>query len=652
MNKTTINLLEYDKIKERLAEFAVSDFGKKMAVELQPSLDIRVIEQNLLETTEAGALVNQSSSVPLHSLTGIPNILDKLSKGLILEKEELLTVADFLRDGRRLKRFMKEKEYTAPIVSSYAFSICELDDIGEEIEKCIRNGRVDDKASPELAKIRKKISVVDGRLKSKLDSILKSPVYRMYLQDSIVSVRDGRYVIPVKSEYRRNVKGSVIDYSASGSTVFIEPGDISKLQDELKLLKIQEEKELYRIVSYLTGLVEMCQREISTNVEVMAQYDFAFAKAKYSRAINGNTVKLNNRNYIEIRKARHPLIVQYAVPLDFTIGDTYRAFIITGPNTGGKTVALKTIGLLTMMVQSGLRAPVEEESEFAVFADILADIGDGQSIEQSLSSFSAHIKNIKSIIDCADEHTLVLLDELGAGTDPGEGMGLAISILDTLYDKGATVLATTHYSEIKEYAKNKNGFENGCMEFDINTLKPLYKLKIGKPGESNAFLIALRLGVNRNIIERAHEITYKEKKAYTETFNQTGNNVMKDTEISDFHIKQLTRLKAIEESNNKIKKQKIEHSFKLGDCVFIKNIRKTGIVYELENSKGEVGVMYKKKKMKINKKRLSLHIDAKDLYPENYDMDIVFESKEDRKKRHLMSRKHVDGLVIELPDSD
>lgn len=651
MNRTTINLLEYDKIKERLAEFAVSVLGKKMALELQPSIDLRIIAQNLLETTEARALVNLSSAVPLHSLTGIPNILDKLSKGIVLETEELSAIAVFLRDGGRLKRFMKEKAYTALVVSTYALSICELDDISEEIEKCIRNGRVDEKASPELAKIRKKMSVIDSRIKSKLESILKSPVYRTYLQDSIVSIRDGRYVIPVKSECRRNVKGSIIDSSISGSTVFIEPGDISKLQDELKLVKVQEEKELYRILSYLTGLVERRQSEISTNVEVMAQYDFALAKAKYSRAINGNTVKLNNRNYIKITGARHPLIGQCAVPLDFTIGDDYRAFIITGPNTGGKTVALKTIGLLTMMVQSGLHVPLEEESELAIFADVLADIGDGQSIEQSLSSFSAHIRNIKSIIDCADEHTLVLLDELGAGTDPGEGMGLAISILDTLYDKGATVLATTHYSEIKEYAKNKNGFENGCMEFDINTLQPLYKLKIGKPGESNAFLIALRLGVDRNIIERAHEITYKEKKVYTEIF-KTGTEIMKDTEVRDFHNQQLIRLKGIDETNKKIEKQKKEPSFKIGDCVFIKSIGKTGIVYELENSKGEVGVMYKQKKMKINKKRLSLHIEAKDLYPENYDMDIVFESKEVRKKRHLMNRKHVDGLVIELHDSD
>jgi len=415
------------------------------------------------------------------------------------------------------------------------------------------------------------------------------------------------------------------------------------------MLKIQEENEVYRILSGLTALVETYQREISINMETMAQYDFAFAKAKYSRAMEGNTVKLNTGNYISIFGAKHPLIGPSAVPLDFTIGKDYRAFIITGPNTGGKTVALKTIGLLTMMVQSGLHVPVQEGSEFAVFTDIMADIGDGQSIEQSLSSFSSHIRNIKSIIDYAHSKTLVILDELGAGTDPGEGTGLAVSILETLYDKGATIVATTHFSEIKEFAKNKKGFKNGCMDFDINTLKPLYRLIIGKPGKSNAFLIALRLGIAGNIIERAHEVTYREKKVYGgELFGEHGPVVKEDIKDTEDTKNTKEDKKTLEYHREKLTGPKgREPMFNIGDCVLIKKLGKTGIVYETENSRGEVGVMYKKKKMKINHKKLSLYIEAKELYPEDYDMDIVFESKENRKKRHQMSKKHVKGLVIE-----
>lgn len=650
MNQETISLLEYDKIKERLAEFALSPLGKKMAADLTPSLDLRVIENGLAETTESTLLVRQSSGIPLHSLEGIPEILGKLEKGFVLEVEELSALAGFLKDGKKLKRYMQERTYIAPRVTSYAFSISELEDVREEIERSVRNGMVDDQASAELARIRRRISGAEGKIKSKLESMLKSPALRAYLQDSLVGYKNGRYVIPVKSEYRKQVKGSVVDCSASGSTVFIEPEEVGLLHHELNLYKALEEKEIYRILAQLTELAGSYQRELSVNVEVMAQYDFALAKAKYSLAIQGNPVKLNQRGYIAVRGARHPLIAGSAVPLDFTIGEEYRAFIITGPNTGGKTVALKTIGLLTMMAQSGLHVPVEAGSELALFADVLADIGDGQSIEQSLSSFSAHMKNIKNIIACADTRTLVLLDELGAGTDPGEGMGLAVSILERIFDQGATIVATTHYSEIKDFARETKGFENGSMEFDIQTLKPLFKLKIGEPGQSNAFLIALRLGVDKKVVERAHEITYKEKKAYSEHPADHAGQLAGEREPGAAHREQLVKMQEIDEGMKKAEKHlaKKKASFQLGDGVLVKTLGKRGVVYELENSKGEVGVMVQGKKMKVNQKRLVLDIAAQDLYPENYDLDIVFESKENRKKRHLMRRKHQEGLVLEL----
>lgn len=647
MNINTTNILEYNKIKETLKNYALSETAKEMIDRLEPYADINLIERHLKETTEARAIINRSSSVPLHGLTGIKNIKEKLGKVGNLFPEEFEIICGLLREGRRLKRFMETKSDIAPIVSTYALSIYELEDISDEIERCIYRGRVEDKASSELSRLRKKITILEDRIKSKLDAVLKNSKYRDYLQDNLVSLRNGRYVIPVKSQYKNNINGSIHDMSTSGSTVFIEPEEVKKAQDELNLLRIEEEREVYRILSALTVMVEERQRELSINIETMSYYDFLFAKAKYSKAIDGRVAGLNNRNYININNGRHPLLGRNAVPLDFSIGDDYRSLVITGPNTGGKTVVLKTVGLLTMMIQSGLHVPVEEGSEFAVFADILADIGDGQSIEQSLSTFSSHIKNIISIINCADAHTLVIMDEIGAGTDPGEGMGIATAVLEELYKKGATILATTHYSEIKDFAEITPGFKNGCMEFDINTLKPMYKLKIGKVGESNALFIALRLGMNKSLIERAHEITYKEMKHYDEYKPETANYTKSEDAALKQHEKALEKLKSAEKVNKTSEKQKAKPKFNIGDCVYINTMDRTGIVCELENNRGEIGVMVMKQKFKINHKRLTLYIEGEELYPEDYDFDIIFESKDNRKKNKIMSKKHVEGIKIE-----
>lgn len=647
-----MELLEYPKIKETLKSYAISDLGRDMAERLEPYVDINLIEKYMNETSEARAIVNISSSIPIHSLRGIENVKQKLGKDIILSPGELDIIAGLLRDAKKLKKFMEDKEYAAPIISQYAQSIYELNDLREEIERCILYGRVDDRSSSKLFKIRKKIVILEDRIKSKLDNVLKNERYKSYIQDAIVSERNGRYVIPIKSEYKKNIVGDIHDKSSSGSTVFIEPEEVKKAQNELNIWRIEEEKEVYIILSTLTNIVEGYNREMSINIETMAYYDFIFAKGKYSKAMDARGVKLNTKNYINIKQGKHPIVGKSAVPLDFVVGEDYRAVVITGPNTGGKTVALKTVGLLTMMVQSGLNVPVGENSEFAVFADILADIGDGQSIEQSLSTFSSHIKNIVSILGCADKYTLVIIDEIGSGTDPGEGMGLAVSVLEEIYDKGSIMLATTHYSEIKDFAKNHEGFINGSMEFDINTLKPLYKLNIGKAGESNAFLIALRLGMDNKIIERAHEITYKEKKDYSKYKWEKKEVILQPLEATKIHEEQIEKLKKAEIKNNKGEKQKTEHKFKLGDCVYISFMGRTGIICELQNSKGEYGVMVMKKKLKINQKRLSLYIQNNELYPEDYDFDIVFDTKENRKNKKILSKGHVDGVKVIVKKGD
>ncbi|MDF2881384.1 MAG: hypothetical protein K0R54_1941 [Clostridiaceae bacterium] len=652
LNKNTIEVLEFDEIKETLKGYALSDMAKDMMDKLEPYIDVNVIERYMKETDEARVILNRSSSIPLHSLTGIKNIKDKLGKAMNLLPEELESIWGLLREGKKLKRFMMNKENEAPTISTYALSLYELDDIADEIERRIAQGRVIDKASTELSRIRKKIAIMEDRVKNKLESVLKNPKYRDYLQDNLVSMRNGRYVIPIKSQYKNVLNGNIHDSSSSGSTVFIEPSEVKKAQDELNILRIAEEKEVYKILSALTAMVENNERELSINIETMAYYDFIFAKAKYSKAIDGRSVKFNRDNRISINKGTHPLLGRNAVPLDFNIGEDYRALVITGPNTGGKTVALKTVALLTMMAQSGLHVPVGEGSEFAVFVDILVDIGDGQSIEQNLSTFSSHIKNIISIMECSDKYTLVIVDEIGAGTDPGEGMGIATAVLEEVYKRGATIIATTHYSEIKDFAEKTEGFKNGCMEFDVNLLKPTYKLKIGKAGESNAFLIALRLGINKEIIERAHEITYKEKKKYLDYNSEIIEKSIVDMNAINNHEEGIKKLQASEKNKKIAEKQKEEPRFKLGDNVYVSTMGRTGIVCELENSKGDLGVMVMQKKFIINHKRLSLYIETKELYPEDYDFDIVFETKENRKKNHIMSKRHVEGLKIERNEDE
>ncbi len=649
MNKKTIELLEYDKIKEILKGFALSELAKEQIDKLEPYIDINQIEKLMKETTEARAIVDINSSIPIHSLVGINNIKQKISKGIVLSPEDLDSVAGLLREIKKLKRFMADKEHIAPTISTYALSTFELDDLREEIERCIVHGRVDDKASSELSRVRKKITILEERIKSRLEGILRNEKYKNYIQDGLISTRNGRYVIPVKNEYRKNIEGSIHDMSGSGSTAFIEPAEVKKYQDELNVHIIEEEKEIYKILSTLTAMIENREREMNINIETMCYYDFIFARGKYSKNINGKAVKFNTDNYINIKKGKHPLIGASAVPLDFIAGKEYKGVIITGPNTGGKTVALKTVGLLTMMAQSGIHVPVEDGSEFAVFADVLVDIGDGQSIEQSLSTFSSHIKNIISILNTANKYSLVIMDEIGAGTDPGEGMGIAISVLEELYRKDATILATTHYSEIKDFALNHEGFVNGCMEFDINTLKPLYRLNIGKPGESNAFLIALRLGMDKNIIERAHEVTYREQKAY-DYKNEDIKEIIEDKKASSANKQQLEKFEEVKKLNKVSEKQKIEPKFNIGDSVHVSFMNRTGIIYESENSKGEYGVLVMKKKLKINKKRLSLHVAKDELYPEDYDFNIIFESKENRKKKKTMDKKHIKGIEIELKE--
>ncbi|MFB3166356.1 endonuclease MutS2 [Neobacillus sp. 179-C4.2 HS] len=642
MNTHTFKVLEVQEIKQKIAEFALTNEGKEKIYNLAPSTHLKQIEAWLDEVSEAVEILKKSSSVPVHGLGGMEQILAKLNKGTALRPDQLSKLYDFLDCCGKMRRFMKDKEYYAPRVSSYVAAIDELPDLAEEIIRCIRNGRVDDYASKELLKIRKQIAIHEDRLNEKTMQLIRSNKYKTFLQENVISQRDGRYVIPIKKEYRNKIKGSVLDTSASGSTLYIEPEEIAVYQEQLTWLLVDEDVEVQKVLTYLTGLVEEKEQQIRIAIETMVHYDFLFAKAKYSRSINGAKIKVNDEKQIKLLQAKHPLLGDKAVPLSLEMMEGKSALVITGPNTGGKTVSIKTVGLLTLMVQCGLHIPASEESNLSIFQRILVDIGDGQSITENLSTFSSRIVNIIEILKDTNDESLVLLDELGSGTDPGEGMGLATAILEQLYHKGSVLLATTHYSEIKEFAEEHPGFINGSMEFDIESLSPTYRLIIGRGGESQAFAIALKLGIHPKIIERAHLITYKEMKTYEN--KETDSWKQKELEKQVIVNKYKNRKKAVVNPDVNI----IQYS--QGDNVRVSPTNEFGIVYSGPDQLGNYIVQVKGEKIAINHKRIKLYIAAEELYPVDYDFDIIFESKENRKKSKILTKRHDGEIIIDHTD--
>ncbi|MFZ7944396.1 endonuclease MutS2 [Neobacillus sp. 19] len=641
MNQHTFTTLEFQKIKDIIATFTLTKEGKEKIESLTPSTNKKQIEAWLDEVTEAATILKKSASVPVHGLDGMESLLNNMNKGVVLRADQLAKLSDFLDCCGKMRRYMKDKTYFAPRVSSYVDAIDELPELAAEIIRCIRNSRVDDYASKELLKIRKQIGIQEERLKDKTLQLIRSNKYKAYLQEQVVSQRNGRYVIPIKKEYRNKIKGTVLDTSASGSTFFIEPEEIAQYQDQVTWLLADEEAEVQKVLGYLTGLVEDKEQQISLAIETMVHYDFLFAKAKYSRSINGSKVRLNESGELELIQARHPLLGEKAIPLTFKMEEGHRALVITGPNTGGKTVTIKTVGLLILMVQCGLHIPASEESCLSIFERILVDIGDGQSITENLSTFSSRIVNIIDILKETNHRTLTLLDELGSGTDPGEGMGLATAILETLYEKGAVILATTHYSEIKDFAEAHPGFINGSMEFDLTTLSPTYRLTIGSGGESQAFAIALKLGIHPKIIERAHHITYKEEKQYT-------------TEITDvWKIRDLEKQVIINKYQHRKRAQNTElrvPTYHQGDNVKISPANEFGIIYTGPDQQGNYIVQIHGEKVSVNHKRITLYITAHELYPEDYDFDIIFQSKENRKKSKLLSKRHDETITIDYKE--
>ena len=508
MNQKALETLEYKKIIAQLKREMGSAASAKLADELTPLTSEKIIKEELRSTTEAVDLIVRKGPLPTGGLYDIREALLLAKKGGSLTMRQLLEVQNVLGISSEVVAFMHddalpELKYIGEMVDL----IVEFTALEKEISRCIlTEDEMADNASPKLKDIRRSIHQQNQAIKNKLSRIITSSSNKTYLQDAIVTMRDGRYVIPVKQEYRSFFPGMVHDQSKGGATLFIEPQGVVELNNKLRELEVEEQLEIARILAELSSRVAEHYREIRSNLELLTKLDFIMAKGKLSCKMHASEPKIDIDGELRLISARHPLIeYKKAVPVDIRIGGDYRTLIITGPNTGGKTVSLKTAGLLVMMAQSGLHIPASHASTLPIFGEVFADIGDEQSIEQSLSTFSSHMKNIVSIIDKASYDSLVLVDELGAGTDPTEGAALAIAILERFYDSGALTMATTHYNELKKYALATSGVENAAMEFDVETLTPTYRLLIGVPGKSNAFEISKKLGLSESVIERASE---------------------------------------------------------------------------------------------------------------------------------------------------
>ncbi|PED06195.1 endonuclease MutS2 [Bacillus pseudomycoides] len=615
MNKMTFEKLQYNELKEIVKSYCVSGLGKQLLNKLEPSTSIKVVKNRLNETTEARAILDAEGHVPFFGISNIDSTIQKLEKGMILDPTELVSVSDFLRGCRKVKKFMLDKEFFAPVLASYANSMSEFKSVEEEINFSIKGNSIDSAASKELKRIRNNIDSVEGKIKERLSKFLNSSANKKYIQEFFISKKDDRYTIPVKASYKNQVAGTIVEVSSKGSTVFIEPNTVTKLNVELASLKAEEAMEEYQILATLSGMILEDIYNIKINMELISQYDMVFAKAKFSKHIGGIEPKLNDYGYVKLVHCKHPLLAGEVVPLHFEIGRNYRSLIITGPNAGGKTIVLKTIGLLTLATMSGLHIAGDKETEIAVFENIFVDIGDNQSIENALSTFSSHMKNLSEIMRVSNNNTLLLFDEIGSGTEPNEGAALAISILEEFYYMGCTTVATTHYGEIKRFSEMHNDFMNAAMQFNSETLEPMYKLMIGKSGESNALWISRKMNVRENVLQRAKG--YMENKEY--------------------------RLERVNESRlrkPKIVKEKAEEKdeYKKGDRVKLLDYDDFGIVYKEKDNFFNIVVFYNAQFIEVNVKRISLEVQAKELYPEGYDLDTLFVDYKERKMQHDIER--------------
>lgn len=623
--------IEFDKIKEMWINLATTECAKEKIREVSFYLDEDELRKQLRDTTNSRNLIEKLGTPPLQNLTEIKDIMVIAEKGDCLTPYQLERVETILSVIRRLKEYLSRgKMYDNPL-AYYEENLDALEELREEIVRQIRGGMVDDYASKELLKIRNQIVKCEEQMKQKAEQIMRSN--KEYMADNYCTQRNGRVCVPVKKEYKLKISGSVIDKSATGNTLFIEPTNVAKYYEELQVLRISEENEVYRILYTLTAMVATTIDIMNENIKTVEKLDFILSKGKLSIDLDAVEPSINTERRIILKDARHPLMdKRINVPLQFKIGEGIRGVIITGPNTGGKTVAIKTVMLNCMMAQCGLHVTCKG-ADICMNNAYLCDIGDGQNIAENLSTFSSHIKNVLQVLSEANKDSLVIMDELGSGTDPTEGMGIAISILEELRKSDAIFLVTTHYPEVKEYADKSQEIMNARMTFDKETLKPTYQMVLGEAGESCAFYIADRLGMPNEMLRTAIKAAYGEGAIDAYSF-QKEDSVIKKWKSN--RISKSRKSKGNEELRNK---------YKIGDSVMVYPDKKIGIVCESINEKGVLRVQLPGKKIWINHKRVKLHVAATELYPDDYDFSILFETVENRKIKHDMERKYTEEII-------
>ncbi len=624
-------MIEFDKIKERWLELAITASAKERIENAGYFLEEKELRKNLKDTTDSRELMEKCGTPPLVSIDEVKDILQQASREGCLTPYQLERMEKVLVAVRRLKDYLIRGKQYENSLAYYEENLDAIESLQNEISRQIRGGAVDDYASKELHQIRNEILRKEEKMKLKAEQAMRAN--KECMADNYSTLRNGRICIPVKKEYRRRIEGNVIDKSSTGSTFFIEPAGVAKMSDEISLLRIEEENEVYRILYTLTAMVSDNASAMESNIQMIEKMDYIFSKGKLSMDMDGVEPQINLERRISLNDARHPLMdKEVCVPLQFQLGGNVDGIVITGPNTGGKTVSIKTVALNCMMAQCGLHVTCKE-ADICMSSSFLCDIGDGQNLEENLSTFSSHIKNVLEIIENMDEDSLVIMDELGSGTDPAEGMGIAVAIAEELRKCGCLFLITTHYPEVKDYAEQAERIINARMEFNRDTLQPTYQMVIGEAGESCAFYIAQKLGKPDRMLRTANRAAYGREAADSYHFpNET-------------EPKQGKKKSCIRKKITPVQKAEISEKFHIGDRVMVFPDKKIGIVCEPVNEKGVLRVQLQNKKIGINHKRVKLHVAASELYPEDYDFSIIFDTVEQRKIRHDMERKYVEGQL-------
>lgn len=683
MNQTE-KILEFDKIKEIWSALALTDSAKREIRETEPVLSEVELRARLRETTEAKTMMEEMGTPPLSAMEGVRELMNVAERGDCLTAAQLEQAESALTAVKRLKDYLNRCKALELSLPWYEQNLDELEEIRETIHVRIRNGAVDDYASKLLHELRSGIVRIEEKMKEKAEAVIRSN--KECMSDSFSVNRSGHLCVPVKKEYKFRVSGSVIDKSATGNTLFIEPTAVAKYSEELQLMRIDEENEERRILYTLSAMLGEQGETMEQNLKTMEKLDFCFSKGKLSMELGCAAPDINTERRIRLTAARHPLMDRaVCVPQDFSIGEPggnvkqtpdvetkpaqcadYRGVVITGPNTGGKTVAIKTVAVNCMMAQCGLHVCCEQ-ANICMNSNYLCDIGDGQNLSENLSTFSAHITNVLDILQKVNRESLVIMDELGSGTDPAEGMGIAVAILEELRRSGCLFLVTTHYPEVKTYAEQAEGIINARMTFDKESLRPLYKMEIGEAGESCAFYIAARLGMPETMLRTAERAAYGARMGEASKLRGIpkppcgdcvkGVEAPANLDISE--PEKTEKKRTAYQQGPRIQKKKnsgaltgqkaeLTEKFRRGDSVMVYPDKKIGIVCEPVNEKGVLRVQLRDRKIWISHKRVRLQVAAAELYPEDYDFSIIFDSVATRKLRHKMERKYVEGAELHL----